>query len=147
MARTRGLVLYPVSVAVVAVTCLTAASYGEGQVGGDGPPITVARSESDLERIAQLMLENERAWRSDAETRAGLLRTVQRINNPAAERVRPWWAEAALNALGGFLAGWLSYLTLAHTLPAPVVVLTVAACAYTPVLLIEKFNDFMRSKN
>lgn len=77
---------------------------------------------------------------------SGLLRTVQRINNPAAERVRPWWAEAALNALGGFLAGWLSYLTLAHTLPAPVVVLTVAACAYTPVLLIEKFNEFMRTK-
>ena len=78
---------------------------------------------------------------------SGLLRTVQRINNPAAERVRQWWAEAALNALGGFLAGWLSYLTLAHTLPAPVVVVTVAACAYTPVLLIEKFNEFMRSKN
>ena len=77
---------------------------------------------------------------------SGLLRTVQRINNPTAERVRPWWAEAALNALGGFLAGWLSYLTLAHTLPAPVVVLTVAACAYTPVLLVEKFNEFMRMK-
>lgn len=78
---------------------------------------------------------------------SGLLRTVQRINNPAAERVRQWWVEAALNALGGFLAGWLSYLTLAHTLPAPAVVLTVAACAYTPVLLVEKFNEFMRSKN
>lgn len=77
---------------------------------------------------------------------SGLLRTVQRINNPAADRVRKWWAEAALNALGGFLAGWLSYLTLAHSLPAPVVVLTVAACAYMPVLLIEKFNEFMRTK-
>ena len=78
---------------------------------------------------------------------SGLLRTVQRINNHDAERAQQWWVEAALNALGGFLAGWLSYLTLAHTLPAPAVVLTVAACAYTPVLLIEKFNDFMRSKN
>ena len=77
---------------------------------------------------------------------SGLLRTVQRINNPAAERVRRWWVEAALNALGGFLAGWLSYLTLANTLPAPAVVLTVAACAYAPVLLIEKFNEFMRTK-
>ncbi len=78
---------------------------------------------------------------------SGLLRTVQRINNPDAKRARRWWVEAALNALGGFLAGWLSYLTLANTLPAPAVVLTVAACAYTPVLLIEKFNEFMRSKN
>ena len=78
---------------------------------------------------------------------SGLLRTIQRINDPKAEQLRPWWAEAALNALGGFLAGWLSYLTLANTLPAPAVVLTVAASAYTPVLLIEKFNEFMRSKN
>ena len=77
---------------------------------------------------------------------SGLLRTVQRINNPAAERVRPWWAEAVLNAAGGFLAGWLAYLTAAHTLPAPAVVLTVAASAYMPVLLVEKFNEFMRMK-
>ena len=77
---------------------------------------------------------------------SGLLRTIQRINDPAAEQLRPWWVEAALNALGGFLAGWLSYLTLANTLPAPAVVLTVAASAYMPVLLVEKFNEFMRSK-
>ncbi|MCW2814018.1 MAG: oatA [Nocardioides sp.] len=40
----RGLVLYPGSVAVVAVTCLLAASYGEAQVGGDGPVVAVDRS-------------------------------------------------------------------------------------------------------
>ena len=77
---------------------------------------------------------------------SGLLRTIQRINDPAAEQLRPWWVEAALNALGGFLAGWLSYLTLANTLPAPAVVMAVAASAYMPVLLVEKFNEFMRSK-
>lgn len=77
---------------------------------------------------------------------SGLLRTIQRLNDPAAEQLRPWWAEAVLNAAGGFLAGWLSYLTLANTLPAPAAVLTVAASAYMPVLLIEKFNEFMRSK-
>ena len=77
---------------------------------------------------------------------SGLLRTVQRINNPRAEQVRPWWAEATLNAAGGFLAGWLAYLSVAHTLPAPAAVLTVAASAYTPVLLIDKFNEFMRGK-
>lgn len=75
---------------------------------------------------------------------SGLLRTVQRINNPAAERVRQWWVEAALNALGGFLAGWLSYLTLANTLPAPAVVLTIAAAGYAPALLLEKLQEFWR---
>ena len=105
-----------------------------------------AQSASELEKASAEHIRTV-TGAVDGATVSGLLRTVQRINNPAAERVRQWWAEAALNALGGFLAGWLSYLTLAHTLPAPVVVLTVAACAYTPVLLIEKFNDFMRSKN
>lgn len=77
---------------------------------------------------------------------SGLLRTIQRINDITLEHKRPLWSEAIINAASGFVAGWLAYLGLAHALPAPAVVMTVAACAYMPVLLFEKFNEIMRGK-
>lgn len=74
---------------------------------------------------------------------AGTVRTVQRLNDPANAYTGPWWKEAVTNAVVSFCFGWTMYLGFATEMPAPDVVLLVAAAGYAPAWAIDKIKAFL----